>query len=393
MLTATHVVPFFGPTLEHGGMATAAGHICYSLSELGVSVTVVTTTIGGEEDGVESSDHNEAGEGIRVLRSRILSPTLGRVSGFYPSLGFRKVCKPAIEEADIVHFHGARSFQNLSAGRKALKARIKYVIQPHGSLPRNLGKGLPKSVYDGLFGNIHFANSDRMIATSLVERELMLRQGIPSRKIEVIHNGIDRQFWAESNPADAGLRETLGIPSHPAIVLFVGRLDLSKGLDILVRAFASLRRKTPESVLVIAGPDFGERRKLTRLRKTLRLEKDVVFTGPLSRFEIRAAYKMATVTVLPSTFESFGLVALEAAASGCAVIVTRTCGIAALLHSAGGIVVEPSVEELSTALARVIQNIDVRELEVRALSRLPWDELSWKAVGRRLLGVYESIVT
>jgi glycosyltransferase involved in cell wall biosynthesis len=143
-------------------------------------------------------------------------------------------------------------------------------------------------------------------------------------------------------------------------LLFVGRFDLHKGADILLRAFARLARDRPEVRLLFVGPDTGLSQGGRRIGLKEYLESElpssvrakVEYFGALSRYEIEPLRRRAFVTVVPSRYETFGNVVTEAMAMGCPLVATSTGGIAETVSDRrnGLLVVEEDAQALADAV-------------------------------------------
>ena len=96
--------------------------------------------------------------------------------------------------------------------------------------------------------------------------------------------------------------------------------------------------------------------------------------------------------VIPSRYESFGIVALEAAAANTPVLMTEACGIAPIFRKAGLPIADPNPDSISTSLVKFIQDEGFRGCQRAALRNLPWVSLSWREVARKMLILYEGLV-
>lgn len=146
-------------------------------------------------------------------------------------------------------------------------------------------------------------------------------------------------------------------------VLFVGNLIHRKGVDVLLRAFVSLRDACPGARLVIAG-DGEERATLEELTRNLGLEHCVGIIGRQSREEIAALYRRARVLAVPSRAEPFGLVVAEGMLAGVAIVATAVGGIPEIVPGPdfGSLVAPDSPDDLSAALAALLTNTRQRNL-------------------------------
>ena len=168
---------------------------------------------------------------------------------------------------------------------------------------------------------------DRVICATEQERGL-IRQlyGSPADKISVVPLGVDLDRF-QPQDKDAA-RAELGLEGQ-RIVLFVGRIEPLKGIDILINATAMLDSDVDCSVLIVGGDDEsdGELDQLRDLTKDQGIENRVAFVGAIDRDKLPLYYNAADVCVVPSHYESFGLVAVEAMASGIPVVASRVGGL------------------------------------------------------------------
>lgn len=181
-------------------------------------------------------------------------------------------------------------------------------------------------------------------------------------------------------------RFSLGAPGSRRVeqVLFVGQVNLNKGIDILLRAMALLADRDDPGQLTIVGGSYyrngaRQERRLRRLADSLRLGDRVRFAGPLPPDDVARLMRESALVVLPSRAESFGAVLVEALASGTPVVATRCGGPEDIVSEGDGVLVPP---EDPTALADAISTVlreagrfDARELRARATPRFSWHEV------------------
>jgi len=387
-----HISPVFGASSGFGGMATSTEYLCSELAKLGVNITVISTEVTGRfRTGVDSQLKCDDEKLFTTIRLPVVARSFERFTGMYCTPGFRVEYAKQGAATNLVHFHGFRSYQNFAAARTTQKLRRKYVLQPHGSAVRGYGKRVLKSVYDYVLGIRQAVSADALIASTQTEALQLKSMGINPNKIHTVPNGVYRESWAAQSPGGSTLlRKSLHISRTARIVLFVGRLDSTKGLDLLVESFGKVLVKRADAMLVLLGPDFGMQSRLEAWVQKTGLGNHVVFAGLAGQELVRSAYKESTVVVIPSTYESFSLVALEAAAAGTPVVMTEECGLATTFRSAGLIVAKAETTSLGDTILRLIQDDEFRGLQRAALSRLPWEKFAWREVARAVLAVYES---
>jgi glycosyltransferase involved in cell wall biosynthesis len=185
--------------------------------------------------------------------------------------------------------------------------------------------------------------------------------------------------------------------------MFVGRFEFNKGLTVLLEAMARLLKHRPHlgksvQLLVVGGqnPDQciepREQRELKRLVGVLGLDRHVKFLGPLSHPELARYFAAAEVTVVPSYYETFGLVALEAIACGSPVIASDVGGLSYTVSDGEtGLLVPPGdIEALERALARILENgVLLNHMRMRASQGLS-SSFTWPEIARQLGKMYTS---
>lgn len=184
--------------------------------------------------------------------------------------------------------------------------------------------------------------SDVILANSPTEAaQLRDLYGADPSRIEVVPPGVDHAFFS---PGDRrGARAALGLGDHP-VLLFVGRVQPLKGLDVAVAALAELG--DPTAVLVAVGGPSGadgpaEMARVQRLAEHLGVDDRVRFVPPQPHHLLSTYYRAADVTIVPSRSESFGLVALESAACGTPVVAADVGGLRTLVrHGETGFLVD-----------------------------------------------------
>ena len=176
--------------------------------------------------------------------------------------------------------------------------------------------------------------SECLISSSEHEKQSLLREyGIPSAKIRVIYPGVNKELFYPVRQND--VRQELGFREEDKIVLYVGRIEPVKGLFNLIEALESLRKKAPFlgnrlKLIVVGGgtksSDHPKNKEINRIQKAVaekNLRNEVFFLGSKKQNELKKYYSAANVLVMPSLYESFGLVVVEALACGTPVIASR----------------------------------------------------------------------
>jgi D-inositol-3-phosphate glycosyltransferase len=244
-------------------------------------------------------------------------------------------------------------------------------------------------------------NCDRLIASSSEEADDLVRlYGASWNRLSVVAPGVDLEIFAP-RPTGA-LRKRLGL-REARVVVFAGRLERLKGAETVIRAMAQLAadRTEPEPpVLLVIGDDShngasesrssgGERARLEALAASLGIGGQVRFLGSVDQPALAGYLSLASVCVVPSYSESFGLVALEAAACGTPVVAARVGGLPAIVKDGltGFTLVSHDPAQYAERIGRLLADEELRRCFSRR-SRLVATQFTWKETVDRLVAEY-----
>ncbi len=222
-------------------------------------------------------------------------------------------------------------------------------------------------------------------------------------RVEVIPPGVDTSRFYPISVDEA--KEVIGLPADMKVILYVGRIEPLKGIDTLMRAVSAMKEsgvydRFPFCVAIIGGElkDEGvalsrEMKRLTSLRESEGVGENVNFLGSRDQDTLQYYYSAAEVVVVPSHYESFGLVALEAMACGTPVVASETGGLAFLVQDGetGFHVPAGDSDSLAQRLSELLEN---DELRVR-LGRQAADyakQYDWTLITDQMLDLYESML-
>jgi glycosyltransferase involved in cell wall biosynthesis len=363
----------------HGGSAEVPFQLSKALVKNGQDVTIYTSNLGMDESVLLP------GVTINAFKTSF------NTAGFNITPDMIGKARDNFKNFDVIHLHNYRTFQNIVAYHYAKKYRIPYVLQAHGSLTTFFQKAILKRAFDVLWGHCILGDAARVIALNEMEAAQCRSLGVHNDKIEIVPNGIDLVEF-EHLPPRGVFRKRYAIDDNLQIVLFLGRLNRIKGLDLLVRAFAGSLKESGNVKLVIVGPDDGFRPTLEALVRELSIEKEVLFTGPLYGAERLSAYVDAEVYVLSSFYDTFPLTVLEALACSIPVIVTDRCGLADFIRESAGLVVPYDKGPLKDALSKMLDNPSLR-LEYGTRGReLIKEQYNWPIVASQVESIYKAVI-
>ncbi|MGB3439717.1 MAG: glycosyltransferase family 4 protein [Actinophytocola sp.] len=208
--------------------------------------------------------------------------------------------------------------------------------------------------------------------------------------MSVIHNGIYPQGW---RPTAAAVREARAryAPDGAPVIVYFGRLEWEKGVHDLVAALPKVRRAFPGTRLVVAGHGRQAAALVDQSRK-LRVRRSVDFAGHLPDRALTALLVAADVVVLPSRYEPFGIVALEAAAAGAPLVASTAGGLAELVvDGETGLSVTPGdVDAIAGAVRTVLADPASAARRARAAKARLATEFSWQGIAEETVAVYAS---
>ena len=390
--------PILGAT-DTGGQVTYVLELSKALSELGVSVDIYTRRFG---DAPEIAPVNK---NVRVIRIRCGGREFVRKEDLFPHLDeFTRNTAAYITEHDLrydlVHSH------YWDAGYVGMnlceRLGLPFIFTAHslGAWKKEQMGGDPEEM-ERLFRfsqRIHWENeifrrATAQTVTTLDGKEAYKRlYGFEIADLVVIPPGVDvRRFRPE--PAAPVPR----VAAWGRFVFALSRIDSNKGLDYLIRGFGRVRHGSDAS-LVIGGGSRDPKRHEIEVKNTLvglvdalSLRDRVTFTGYIPDEDLAAYYRSASVFVLPSKYEPFGMTVLEAMACGTPVVATRHGGLRHVLtHRKDSLLVDPSSpEEISAAILDVLNDASLAQRLREAGLKLVQDRFSWQSIAGQTLSFYE----
>jgi D-inositol-3-phosphate glycosyltransferase len=246
-------------------------------------------------------------------------------------------------------------------------------------------------------------NADRLIASSVQEADDLVRlYGALRSHVSVVAPGVDLRIFGPR--PTAGLRARLGL-GDARVILFAGRLERLKGAEVVIRALAQLCRDLGDGAapaLLVIGDDShdgasesrasgGERARLEALARMLGIDHQVRFMGSVDQATLAGYLSLAAVCVVPSYTESFGLVALEAAACGTPVVAARVGGVPSIVKDGltGFTLISHDPGQYAERIGRLLLDEELRRCFSRR-SRLVAERFSWKETVDRLVAEYSA---
>lgn len=389
MMRILFVTQAYFPFNSRGGPAIKVRSIARALKAQGNKVVVVTADLGFGTNEIATAQAIADAEGWRSNLDGV-EAIYFKARGHYRNLtvnpGILDFCRSRLKDFDVVHIYGLYDTLGPVVAHYCRKLNIPYFVEPLGmTLPIDRGF-LLKRIWRNLASN-YLGRASKWIATSEIEIQDLKAAGVPSEKVLLRFNGIDRENFANLPPFGS-FRKRVGISEDERLILFLGRLIPRKGADLLIEALPQLDGTAIK--LVIAGPE-GEGGYVDFLRvkaRALGVAQRVLFVGPLYEEFQKEAFVDATVFALPSRYENFGNTAAEAIACGTPAIVSDRCGIAPLIDGRAGLVTSYDLSGVVRTLREILSNQDLYR-RLKAGCAEVAEEISWEGLVRGMQLSYE----
>lgn len=306
---------------------------------------------------------------------------------------------------DVIHSHYWLSGLAARHLRRAWGAPIVQMFHTLGQMKNTVAAGPqeyePERRIEAEAEVMAFA--DRLVAATPLERAQMVwLYGADARKISVVPCGVDLALFHPIPQEEA--KRVLGLPLDRCVILFVGRIEPLKGIDTLLRAIARIAPEMPcwqeaLSVIIIGGaPGAGieqvnaEMARLERLRVELGIEELVTFLGAKDQDTLVYYYSAAEMVVVPSHYESFGMVALEAMACGTPVVASKVGGLAYNVQEGqtGFLVPNGDDDALADKMRLLLRDQELRRKMGRQATH--WaSRFGWPAIADQIVDIFQDV--
>lgn len=243
--------------------------------------------------------------------------------------------------------------------------------------------------------------ADRIIAATPAEHsQLMWLYRANRRKIEIVPPGVNiERFYPVS---EKGAKQQLGFDDEHKILLFVGRIEPLKAVDSIINALNVVKKENPSLInqirFAIIGGDPNDKydkemMRLQALTQEFGLENIVLFLGAKDQASLPLYYAAATVVMMPSDYESFGMVALEAMAMGTPVIASNVGGLGYLVKDAetGFLVPVREPNSIASCITKIVTDEDCSTMMGHNASALA-QEYAWSRIADRILTIFDDIL-
>lgn len=337
-----------------GGIGVHVDEMSKKQGRMGHDVTVLTS-----DNGDRSLPRQEDREAYSVIRCREVARPVD--NSIIP--GIITALQRNISDYDLIHAHSYLYFSTNIAAIFSRVYDVPMALTHHGLFPSSAPDVL-KNLYIPTVGKFTFESADRVFCYTQSALKELNEYNINAEK-QVIHNGIDCQRF-RPKPTD---RSGSGLQ-----LLFVGRVKRGKGIELLLKAFQSIKHDYPELRLKIVGTGS--------LLSTLQREYDgdrIDYTGDLSYEEMPSTYQQSDLLVLPTATEAaIPRVVMEAWACEIPAIMTNLPGTDRSKIEEGGLSLSNrTVNEVETAIRTLVENESIREKKGKRGREIVTEEFSW----------------
>lgn len=353
------ICPFYKPAYVYGGPARSVPLLFEGLAANGHNVSVYTTNANGK---INFSDLNigktKMLDGVSVTYYKRDIP-----GNFFYSSELASACFKNMDCFDLVYIASTWGFPFIPGALSSFIHSKPFIVSPRTSYMNKTWRkiDLKKGVYHYLVERFLINHSTAIHYTTNLEQTesewLALRP-----PTFIIPNPVEMQEFQELPPSGI-IKVANQLPSDALIVLFLGRVEHRKGIDLAIRAFAQISNDISNAYFVIAGPNEDNYQSaLEQIARELGILNKIIFTGYLDQKQRLSALADADIFILSSYSENFGMAIVEAMASRLPVIVSDKVGIAEDIKAAeAGIVVPLQIPLITKALKELLCSKELRK--------------------------------
>ncbi|MBA3490208.1 MAG: glycosyltransferase family 4 protein [Longispora sp.] len=381
------------PPVVVGGLGRHVHALATTLAASGHEVTVVTRHAPG-------APLEEYAEGVQIVRVPEDPPTfplatpslLAWTMAFNHTLTRAALRQTLTKKYDVIHAHDWLVAHTAVTLREHLNLPLVATIHAteagrhQGWLPEDLNK----CIHSVEWWLAHEA-CKVLVCSEYMKWEVIRLLDLHDAAVEVIPNGVNERRWRAPKRAVTATRERFA--GEGPLIAYAGRLVYEKGVQDLLAALPELRKRHPGLRAVIAG-DGPHRAELEQQTQWLGLGDDVHFTGFMTERELPALLAAADTVVVPSLYEPFGMVALEAASAGAPLAVSRTGGLLEIVTpgQTGMTFSTGNPEELGQAVSALLDNTAAARRSVTRARSMIRKGYLWPVIGARTSAAYAATI-
>ncbi|OUL29864.1 glycosyltransferase [Nostoc sp. T09] len=372
----------------YGGPSKCIVELAEAIASLGVSIDIVTTNANGSKT-------------LDVPLHIWITEKYYRVQYFpyWDLLDYKFTWSLTrwlfqhVSDYNLVHTNAIFSYPALPTYWACQLYRIPYIVTPHGMLePWALAyKSWKKKFYFAVLEKpgLRNASAIQMLASTEAERIKNLQLTTP---LVIVPNGIYGKDFEDILSPEL-FHEKFPDTKNKKLIIFLGRIDPKKGLDLLATAFAKVHKQFPETHLIVAGPDnIG----FLPTVKSYFMEADCInavsFTGMLTGSMKYAALAAASIYVAPSYSEGFSISVLEGMATGLPCVITTECNFPEAAAAKAAHVVDTNYDAIADSLIHCLTNPEQAKIMGDRARQLIFEKYIWEHIAAKMISVYTAII-
>jgi glycosyltransferase involved in cell wall biosynthesis len=383
-LRILHVVPTYVPAWRYGGPIRSVHGLCRALASSKHDVHVFTTNVDGDGELGTATCRPIDVEGVKVWYF-----PCSHLRRLYYSRSMLRSLRTEIRHFDIVHLHSIFLWPTWAAARVARREGVPYLVSPKGMLVRDLVRRKNpwiKGLWISLIERRNLKHASRIHVTSQGEAEALTEFSLELPPVFELRNGVDvPEKWTLDDVSE----DVRSMISHQPYVLFLGRINWKKGIDLLIKSW---RGVSGAYLLIVGNDEDNYAPTLIELSEKLGVSEKLIFhCAPVLGADREALFSFARAFVLPSYSENFGNTISEAMIRGVPVILTEDVGAREIVEQAKcGYVV--SADQIQGAITNMLSN----QKKSVALGKRGRDwarsNLQWSSVSKDMVDRYREIL-
>jgi glycosyltransferase involved in cell wall biosynthesis len=281
---------------------------------------------------------------------------------------------------DVIHAHSHLYFSTNLCATVRQMGSSPLVVTDHGLNSQTAPKWF-QDLYTATGAKFTFASADRIICYTQTEKKELVDLGVKSRKVEVIHNGIDTNLFVPAKEFCFDKKQ----------LLWIGRYAPGKGVDYLIDAFSILKLKHPDATLTMVGKGPDKNQIIQKIRD-LNLEKNIVMKDFIPNSEIVSLYQNSTIFVLPSLEEGVPRTILEAMSCGVPVVCSKLPQLIDIVDGGGTLVPVKDPQALADTISEVLSDSSLAEKFRENGRRSVVENYSWKDTVEKTVELYKELI-
>jgi glycogen(starch) synthase len=384
------------PPHNSGGLGVACFHMCKALSKQSVDIEFIVPYTDKHFDidfmkvnpaiPQSAKEVRKSGMAYDSFLYEYTDGTTESISLFEQVKNYadRVETLAMLGDYDIIHAHDWLTFRAALRAKEATNKPL--VVHVHATeFDRAGGKSGNPMVHEIEYLGLLLA--DKIFAVSQLTKDIIVKEyGIPANKIEVVHNSIDINLYENLDENNAYKFLTKMKNNGYRVVSNIGRLTVQKGLYNLLQAAKKVLEKNPKTIFLIVG--LGEQyQELLELAAELGISKNVIFTDFQRGKNLRDAFKIADLFVMPSVSEPFGLTPLEAIGYGTPALVSKQSGVAEVLTNLLKVDFW-DIDEMANQISAVVSYDTLRD-ELFSQSYKEFAKLTWDSAASKIVSHYQ----